>query len=128
LIAWFSILERFALDSCDKLFIDSSHTCETGSDVNRIFFDILPRLRAGVWIHFHDIFLPWDYPREWVIDQKIFWNEQYLLMAFLMFNEWFEVALANRYLLREHFEKLQQAFPFLPTWDKGASFWIRRKA
>lgn len=121
-------LEEFeSLEADDILFIDSSHVAKTGSDVNRLFFEILPRLGPGVIIHLHDIFLPWDYPREWVKEKKIFWNEQYLLMAFLMFNDEFEILLANNYLRIEHDEKLRQAFPFLPAFDRGASFWMRRR-
>lgn len=120
-------MEEFeSLEADDILFIDSSHVSKIGSDVNRLFFEILPRLRPGVIIHLHDIFFPWDYPQGWVKEKKIFWNEQYLLMAFLMFNDEFEILLANNYLRIEHGEKLQQAFPFLPALSRGASFWMRR--
>jgi len=58
------------LDEGDILFIDSSHVCKTGSDVNFLYFEILPRLKPGVLIHIHDIFLPLEYPQEWVIDEN----------------------------------------------------------
>jgi len=115
-----------SLDNNDILFVDSCHVSRIGSEVHRIFFEILPRLKPGVLIHFHDIFLPWEYPRQWVKDLKIFWNEQYLLLAFLMFNDVFKPLLANHYLLREHLTALQRTFPFLPRWDKAGSFWLRR--
>ena len=122
-------LEIFeSLENNDVLFIDSCHVSRIGSEVHRIFFEILPRLQPGVLIHFHDIFLPWDYPRHWLKDLKIFWNEQYLLLAFLMFNEAFTPLLANHYLLRQQLTDLQRAFPFLPRWDKAGSFWMRRNA
>jgi hypothetical protein len=55
-------LELFdSLGAGDVLFVDSSHISKMGSDVNHIFFEILPRLRAGVWVHFHDIFWPFDW-------------------------------------------------------------------
>jgi hypothetical protein len=77
------------LQENDILFIDGSHMLKYGSDVEHVFFNILPILKKGVLIHFHDIFLPLPYPKEWVYDLGWFWNEQYLLQAFLMFNQSF---------------------------------------
>ena len=71
------------LESGDMLFIDSSHTVKIGSDVNYFFLEVLPRLRPGVIVHVHDIFLPFEYRRDWVLDELRFWTEQYLLQAFL---------------------------------------------
>lgn len=68
----------------DILFVDSSHVAKTGSDVNFIVFEILPRLADGVIVHIHDIFLPFEYPKQWVIDGRRSWNEQYVLRALLM--------------------------------------------
>ena len=91
-------LETFdALMPGDILFIDSSHVAKAGSDVNSIYFHIIPRLRAGVIIHIHDIFLPQDYPRDWVIDLGIHWNEQYLVQALLMHPSGFEVMFGCAY-------------------------------
>jgi hypothetical protein len=73
-----------ALEPGDVLFIDSSHVAKTGSDVNRLYFDVLPRLPAGVRVHIHDIFLPHEYPRDWVLAENRSWNEQYLVRALLM--------------------------------------------
>src|SRR5262249_1946304 len=85
-------LDVFAeLEAGDVLFIDSSHVSKTGSDVNRIYFEIVPRLRPGVHVHVHDIFLPDDYPREWVLGENRSWNEQYLLRALLMYSTRFRV-------------------------------------
>ncbi len=72
-----------ALRVGDIMFVDTTHTVRTGGDVTHIFLQILPRLAAGVTIHAHDIFLPYDYPRDWVVDQRRAWAEQYLLQAFL---------------------------------------------
>src|SRR5688500_18750081 len=72
------------LQSGDVLFIDSSHVYKTGSDVTHLFLNVLPSLAPGVYIHVHDIFLPNDYPRAWVIDENRCWNEQYLLQALLV--------------------------------------------
>ncbi len=84
-----------SLEAGDLLFIDSSHVCKTGSDVNYLFLQVLPQLKAGVRIHIHDIFLPHEYLKEWVIDENRSWNEQYLLHALLMFSSGFRVLFAN---------------------------------
>jgi hypothetical protein len=114
------------LGSGDILFIDSSHTVKIGGDVNYLFLEVLPRLRPGVIVHVHDIFLPFEYRRDWVLDEFRFWTEQYLLQAFLMFNSEFEVLLANYYLSQYHREQLKVAFSDLHSWV-GGSFWMRRK-
>ena len=122
--AAFSVLE-----ANDILFVDSSHVCKVGSDVNYLILQILPRLKPGVIVHFHDIFLPWNMPREWIEKHHLFWNEQYLLLAFLQGNKDFEVILASHYLGQCHPERLKQAFPYLDISRQlpgGGSFWIRR--
>jgi len=120
-------LEFFAqLGSGDILFIDSSHTVKIGGDVNYLFLEVLPRLRPGVIVHLHDIFLPFEYPRDWVLDEFRFWTEQYLLQAFLMFNSEFEVLMANSYLNHYYVQDLKAAFPNLRGWG-GGSFWMQRK-
>lgn len=120
-------LEFFSqLDSGDILFIDSSHTVRIGGDVNYLFLEVLPRLNPGVIVHVHDIFLPFEYRRDWVLDEFRFWTEQYLLQAFLTFNSKFEVLMANYFLSRYHEEALKSVFPNLGRWI-GGSFWMRRK-
>jgi hypothetical protein len=114
------------LDSGDILFIDSSHTVKIGGDVNYLFLEVLPRLKPGVIVHVHDIFLPFDYRRDWVMDQLRFWTEQYLLQAFLSFNSEFEVLMANAYLLHRYREELNAAFTKSPRL-RGGSFWMRRR-
>jgi hypothetical protein len=115
------------LNHGDILFIDSSHTVKIGGDVNYLFLEVLPRLKPGVIVHIHDIFLPFDYRRDWVMEQFRFWSEQYLLQAFLMFNSEFEVLMANSYLNHYQREELKATFPTLPSW-RGGSFWIRRRS
>jgi hypothetical protein len=115
------------LNPGDILFIDSSHTVKIGGDVNYLFLEVLPRLKPGVIVHIHDIFLPFDYRRDWVMEQFRFWSEQYLLQAFLMFNSEFEVLMANSYLNHYQREELKATFPTLPSW-RGGSFWIRRRS
>jgi hypothetical protein len=120
-------LEFFSqLQSSDILFIDSSHTVKTGGDVNYLFLEILPRLKPGVIVHVHDIFLPFEYRRDWVMEEFRFWTEQYLLQAFLSFNSEFEVLMANSYLAHRYMKDLKATFMNSPWWS-GGSFWMRRK-
>lgn len=113
-----------ALEGNDILFIDSTHVSKTGSDVNRIFFEILPALATGVYIHFHDIFYPFEYPREWVYEGRA-WNEGYMLRAFLQYNSRFEIVCFNTFL--EHFfeEYFVSNMP-LCLKNRGGSIWLRR--
>ena len=114
------------LGANDILFIDSSHVSKIGSDVNYLFLEVLPRLRPGVIVHVHDIFLPMEYRRDWVKEEFRFWNEQYLLQAFLIFNSQFEVLFANGFLGKRHAHDMRATFPKSPWWG-GGSFWMRRR-
>ena len=115
------------LEAGDILFIDSSHVAKTGSDVNYLFFEILPRLRKGVIIHVHDIYLPDEYPREWVIDENRSWNEQYVLRALLMYSTTFKVIFGSWYAFRK-FPELVSAALNLPDGSAfgGGSIWLRK--
>jgi SAM-dependent methyltransferase/thymidine kinase len=115
-----------ALEAGDILFIDSSHVARIGSDVNYLILEVLPRLQEGVLVHFHDVFLPFEYPKAWVLDKLRFWTEQYLLQAFLAFNSDYEIVLANNFLGMNHRDLLRETFPDSPWWG-GGSFWIRRQ-
>ncbi len=121
---------RFAaLQADDVLFVDTTHTVRTGGDVTHIFLDILPRLAPGVTVHVHDVFLPYEYPRDWVVDQRRAWAEQYLLQAFLAFNRDFEVVLPNYALARAAPDVLQRLIPsFDPATVRPGGFWFRRRA
>lgn len=114
------------LDSGDILFIDSSHVSKVGSDVNYLFFEVLPRLKKGVMVHVHDIFLPDEYPKTWVIDQGRNWNEQYLLRAFLQFNADWRVIWAAHFMGTRYTAAVQDTFPRYPKLGGGGSFWIKR--
>lgn len=113
-------------EGCDMLFIDSSHVVKMGSDVLWEILEVLPHLKKGCLIHWHDIFMPGEYPEEFV-KNRIFWSEQYLLRAFLMFNRDFEIIWASNYmkvsepgLVEEFFgEHSRHEYPV-------SSFWIRR--
>ncbi len=113
------------LQANDILFIDSTHVSKINSDVNRIFFDILPRLSSGVYIHFHDIFFPFEYPKAWAYEGRA-WNEAYLLRAFLQYNGEFRVALMNTYMEHFHESFFQQNMP-LCLKNPGGSIWIRKE-
>jgi len=134
-----------SLGADDVLFIDSSHVVSTGSDVVREYLQILPRLKPGVLVHVHDIFLPSDYPRNAVLENLWFWSEQYLLQAFLSFNTQFEVLWSASAMQLSHACVLDQCFPkwsdsytnipasrrrFIPSADGKrvwpSSFWMRR--
>lgn len=118
-------LDRFrALEANDILFINSTHVAKIGSDVNYIFAEILPALRPGVYVHFHDIFYPFDYPKEWIYE-GIAWSETYLLRAFLTFNRAYEIVLFNTFLERFHRDRFVRRMP-LCLKDEGGSIWLRR--
>ena len=116
------ILDRLGENSV--LFIDSSHTIKTGGDVVFLYLNVLPRLPVGVIVHIHDIFLPYEYPRRWVIDNGWGWNEQYLVQAFLTMNTSFEVLWPGHYL-----QRTEREFPrwFPRSEEKSASsLWLRK--
>jgi predicted O-methyltransferase YrrM len=97
------------LEAGDLLFIDSTHVSKTGSDVNSIFFEILPLIKPGVIIHFHDVVFPFEYIEEWVFNtngkwKDFGWNECFILRAFLMFNNSFKILFFGSYLLNKYKE------------------------
>lgn len=122
-------LELFeSLQSGDILFVDHSHRVFTNSDATVVFLDILPRLRPGVLVQFHDIFLPADYPPEW---NNRYYSEQYLLACHLLAQtRSFEILLANSFVsadfqLSSMLGELWQE-PALKGAEKhGCSFWVR---
>lgn len=121
------------LEENDILFIDSSHICKMGSDVNYEIFEILPILKKGVIIHFHDIELPYEYHKRYATTPtfRMFWTESYLLQAFLSFNNDFEIILPLKYLQKNNEKAFKKMFP---KYDKNnflhdihsISFWIQR--
>jgi hypothetical protein len=118
-----------ALRENDILFIDSSHVLKAGSDVRYLLLEVLPRLAPGVLVHVHDVFLPSEYPREWVLRHRRFYTEQYLLHAFLLFNRAFAVLWSASYLHLNHPEELEAAFAsYGPKTRWPGSLWMRRVA
>ena len=114
-----------ALEANDILFIDSTHVAKIGSDVQHLFNEILPALRPGVVVHFHDVFYPFEYPRAWLREGRA-WNEAYLLRAFLQHNDAFRIELWNHFLLRFHPDFFARWMP-LCLRNPGASLWLRRR-
>lgn len=120
------------LSANDILFIDSSHVVKTHSDVNYVFFEILPLLQSGVYIHFHDIFHPFEYPREWVYQGRA-WNEAYLLRAFLQDNDHYGIEFFNSFIEMFYRDLIAQRMPLclrhaeesmIPT--SAQSIWLRK--
>ncbi len=104
-------LELFeSLGDGDFLFIDSSHTVKTGSDVNFLVLEALPRLNPGVVVHVHDIFLPYDYPRD-VLRFCFQWQETALLHAFLIGNRNVEIMFCLSQLHYARPGVLREVFP-----------------
>jgi hypothetical protein len=121
-----------SLEAGDILFIDSSHVLRSGGDVQVEYCEILPRLAPGVLVHIHDISLPKPYPRVY-FENQLYFNEQYLLQAFLCFNSRFEVIWPGNYLMVKYPEEMSVAFPeyremrrFYPM-SEPSSFWMRVK-
>lgn len=118
-----------SLQANDIFFIDSSHVIRPQGDVLFEYLEILPVLNSGVLVHIHDIFTPRDYLKEWIAKPR-FWNEQYLLEAFLTNNKEFRIIGAVNFLMRHHYDKLVQKCPVLDRDIRNniprepGSFWI----
>lgn len=111
-----------ALKSGDFLFIDSSHVMKCGSDLQFLMFEILPRLQSGVFVHFHDIFYPFDYLSEFLMD-GLYWNESYFLRAFLSYNSEWSIRFFNSYVHFMFGELTKEKMPLCAK-DHGGSLYI----
>jgi predicted O-methyltransferase YrrM len=113
------------LESGDVLFIDTSHVLKIQSDVEQELLRILPSLQPGVWIHFHDIFTPYDYPADWVRQPvRLGCNEQYGLECLLSGGDRYQVEIPLHYLGRDHKAKMLEFFP--RGQRRAHSIWIRK--
>jgi predicted O-methyltransferase YrrM len=108
----------------DLLFIDSTHVSKFDSDVNYLFSEILPVLKSGVLVHIHDIFYPFEYPKEWLLEGRA-WNEAYILKAFLQYNDSFEILFWPSMLHVKFPNAVKAALPKLNR-NPGASIYLRR--
>ena len=118
------------LGANDLLFIDSSHVVKTGSDVHFELNELLPRLKPGVIVHFHDTFYPFEYPKPWVIEENFSWNELYVLQAFLMYNPAFRILYFNDFIGHNHADRIRNLLPretySRVTLNPGGGLWLQR--
>jgi predicted O-methyltransferase YrrM len=114
------------LEDNDILFIDSSHIIRPGDDLLHIFFEILPMLKKGVIIHIHDIFSPRHYPKEWLTEKMRFWNEQYLLEAFLHNNHDYQVLFTANHLVKSHYDQTKKVLIHIQPNSEPSSFWMQK--
>ena len=119
------------LEEGDILFIDSSHVSKVASDVNYLIFEIFPRLNKGVYIHFHDIFYPFEYPEKWIMVDGFIWNELYLLRAFLQNNPKYSIQFFQSMLQYKYKEIFDRKWPkSIPAYDSlpyAASMWLKKE-
>jgi predicted O-methyltransferase YrrM len=114
-----------ALESGDLLFIDSSHVVKCDSDLHHLMFEILPRLQPGVFVHFHDVFYPFDYPSHWLMEGR-YWNENYFLRAFLSYNSEWEIMFFNTYVHHMFGDLIKEKMPLCAR-NHGGSLYIQRQ-
>jgi len=114
-----------ALASGDLLFIDSSHVVKCGSDLQFLMFEILPLLQPGVFVHFHDVFYPFDYPSEWLLEGR-YWNENYFLRAFLSYNREWSIQFFVSYVHLMFGDVIKEKMPLCAK-NPGGSLYIRRE-
>jgi hypothetical protein len=119
-------VDRFkALEKNDILFIDSTHVLKSGSDVHYELFEILPVLKSGVYVHFHDLMYPFEYPPDYVFDTNYSWNEAYAVRAFLMYNRVFAPFYSSSLLLQLENAYVKKLYPDFPA-NPGSNLWIVR--
>jgi hypothetical protein len=111
----------------DVVFIDGSHRVFMNSDVTTLWLDVLPRLSPGVVVHVHDVFLPYDYPPDWI---KRFYSEQYMVAASLLAGRGLEIVFPSYFVARDAelvrlFSPLWEAVPVPMIRRTGASLWVR---
>jgi hypothetical protein len=113
----------------DILFIDSSHVARIGNDVPFLYLEVLPRLSKRVLVHIHDIFFPCEYPKDWVLRDRRFYSEQYILQAFLCFNRTYEVLFSNYYMNLRFPDKMESVFRTpreFREYHFPSSFWMKK--
>lgn len=113
-----------SLNPGDLLFIDSSHVVKYRSDLHFLLFNVLPSLKQGVIVHFHDIFYPFEYPDEWLKEGK-YWNECYFLQAFLSGNTNWKTILFNNYINQFMGEFIEDKMPLCRN-NFGGSIYLEK--
>lgn len=96
------------LNDGDVLFIDSTHTVKSGSDCLHLYLRLLPQIKRDIYVHVHDVFLPFGLPQSWLLQRQIFWTEQYLLMAWLLDNPKTELIYGSSFNAMQHPELLTE--------------------
>ena len=114
-----------SLSPGDLLFIDSSHVMKCGSDVQFLFFEIIPSLPKGIFVHVHDVFYPFEYPHEW-LEEGRYWNENYFVRAFLAYNSEWNIAFFNSFIEQTFESTLREKMP-LCLKSPGQSIYLQRK-
>lgn len=114
------------LDAGDILFIDSSHIIRPEGDILFEYLTLLPCLKKGVIVHVHDIFSPRNYLADWLVEDVRFWNEQYLLEAFLTNNSEWKIIGALNLIHHDHFDELLKVCPFLTREREPGSFYMEK--
>ncbi len=92
----------------DILFYDGSHSLKTGSDTVYFYLKILPYLPSGVIVHAHDVHLPYARNKEGLTQAKIYWGEQYVVMAHLHNTARYRVLFATEFLRKRQPEVLNR--------------------
>jgi len=111
----------------DLLFIDSSHIIRPGGDVLKEYLEIIPNLNKGVFVHVHDIFSPFHYLENWLTEETLFWNEQYLLEATLGNTSRYEIIASLNYLKHNAYIELNRICPYLTKDREPGSFYFKIK-
>jgi hypothetical protein len=116
-----------SLEAGDLLFIDSSHVVKCGSDLQLLMFDILPHLPSDIFVHFHDVFYPFEYPSEWLMKRRPrYWNENYFLRAFLSYNCEWSIYFFNDYVAFAFNDFIKNNMP-LCLKNSGGSLYVQRR-
>jgi hypothetical protein len=113
------------LQANDMLLIDNSHVSKSGSDVNYLLTEVLPILNKGVVVHIHDIFYPFEYPKEWLLDLRLNWNEIYSVHNFLLFNSAYRIIFFSDFIQQKYEKELSEELPLFFR-DRPGSLWIKR--
>jgi hypothetical protein len=114
-----------SIEPGDIVFIDSTHSIKYGSETLNIYLDFLHLINSDCYIHVHDIYLPESLPIDYMLNQQIFWGEQYLLYAYLLDNKRIEILYGSNYHAKNNPEELKQFMndKYSPG---GASFWFKQ--
>lgn len=115
-----------ALGPGDVLFVDTTHTLRPGGDVVRLLLERIPSLSAGVLVHIHDIFRPFEYPRVLPEVYGVYWQEHYLVQAFLAFNDSWRVVCPNHALARLYPDRIAALLPSFSEAAAPSAFWLER--